>query len=169
MLPPRKHADHLVDIYWRYIHPLEPLVDKKAFSRSYQDHFAGTLLDSAERIFLSMLNTIFAISTQVQESLAPELREETSKTYFHRAWALLQPETIMWESGSLETIQCLLIISRYLQCTNHSHQTWMVVGLAVRVAQSLGIDVPETASVGQTDDTTLLRQHLWRCCVFMDR
>lgn len=171
VLPPRKHADHLVGIYWEYIHPLEPLVDKRAFSRSYRDHFAGTLQDSAERIFLSTLNTILAISSQVQETMAPELREETSKTFFHRAWALLQPEAVMWESGSLELVQCLLVMSRYLQCTNHAHQTWMIAGFAVRVAQSLEIDLPRTGSVGvgQGDESTRLKQHIWNCCVFVDR
>lgn len=170
VLPPRRHADYLVDIYWRYIFPLEPLVDKKTFSESYQALFAGQLPDDAERIFLSTLNTIFAISTQIQESLAPELREETSKKYFHRAWALLQPGTIMWEPGSLDLVQCLLLVGRYLQSTGHSHQTWMVVGCAVRVAQSLGLGAHGvSAHAGQADDVFRLKEKIWQCCVFMDR
>lgn len=179
VLPPRRHADYLVDIYWRHIFPLEPLLDRTSFSQSYQALFEGTLPDDAERIFLSTLNTIFAISTQIQESLAPQARDETSKTYFHRAWALLQPGTIMWEPASSALVHCLLFVSRYLQCTDHSHRTWMVVGCAVRLAQSLGLDVhgtststsspSSTLSTGQTDDALRLRKKLWQCCVFMDR
>lgn len=169
VLPPRKHADHLAEIYWRYIHPLEPLVDKNGFSRSYQSLFSGTLLDADEKIFLTTLNTIFALSTQVQESLQPGFREEMSKTYFHRAWALLRPETIIWEPGSLEVVQCLLLISRYLQFTNNPHRTWMVIGSAVRIAQGLGLDISETTTTGHTSDDIGLRQQVWRRCVFMDR
>lgn len=170
VLPPRKHADYLLDIYWRYLFPLEPLVDKTTFLQSYQALFAGTLPDDAERLFLSTLNTIFAISTQIQESLAPDLREEASKTYFHRAWALLQPGNIMWEPASLDLVQCLLLVSRYLQLTNHTHQTWMAVGCAVRVAQSLGLGAQGTvACTGPTDDAMQLRKQLWQGCVFMDR
>lgn len=174
VLPPRKHADYLVDIYWRHIFPLEPFLDRRSFYQSYQALFEGTLADDAERIFLSTLNTIFAISTQIQESLAPQARDETSKTYFHRAWALLQPGTVMWEPASSALVHCLLLVSRYLQCTDHSHRTWMVVGCAVRLAQSLGLDVHGTStststSTEQTDDALRLREKLWQCCVFMDR
>lgn len=62
----------------------------------------------------------------------------------------------------------LLLVSRYLQCTNDPHRTWMVVGLAVRMAQSLGLDVEPTTTEPRTDDSGL-RQQVWRCCVFMDR
>lgn len=167
-LPSREHADHLVDIYWRFIHPIEPLVDKGTFSRSYRELFADTILGATEHVFLSTVNTIFALSTQLQESLRPEVREETSKTYFHRAWALLRPETVVWEPGSLELVQCLLLASRYLQCTNNPHQTWMAVGAAVRIAQSLGLDVPGT-TFEQNMDVTRLRRQVWQCCIFMDR
>ncbi len=96
VLPPRKHADHLMDIYWRHIQPLEPLLEEEGFSRSYQAFFSGTLLDHEERTFVSALNTVFALSTQLQECMQPEQREEASHTYFHRAWALLRPEMIIW-------------------------------------------------------------------------
>ncbi|ROV99970.1 hypothetical protein VMCG_06275 [Cytospora schulzeri] len=146
LLPPRKHADRMVDIYWRYIQPLEPVLDQDRFSRSYQALFDGAELGTDERIFVSTLNTVFALSTQLQESTQPEQREEAGKTFFHRAWSLLRPETIIWEPGSLELVQCLLLLSRFLQCTNNPHQTWMAVGSAVRIAQSLGLHVPEPPS-----------------------
>ncbi len=169
VLPPRKHADHLMDIYWRYIQPLEPLLEQEHFSHSYQALFAGTSLDADERIFLSSLNTVFALSTQLQESLQPEQREEASNTYFHRAWALLRPESIIWEPGSLELVRCLLLMSRYLQCTNNPHQTWMAVGSAVRIAQSLGLHIPETTSSSPPSRDVNTRRQLWQCCVFVDR
>lgn len=172
VLPPQEEADTLINIYWGHIQPLEPFVDKRSLSPSYQSLFAGNsghdLSSATGRVLLSTLNAIFALATQLQDSLAPEIREETSKTYFHRAWALLRPETIIWEPASVETVQCMLLLSRYLQCTNHSHQTWMSVGIAVRAAQSLGLDVPQPAA-GHGDVASAQRHRLWQCCVFMDR
>ncbi|RDW56548.1 hypothetical protein BP6252_14098 [Coleophoma cylindrospora] len=169
VLPPRKHADVLMDIYWRQIEPLEPLLEKESFSRSYQALFDGTLADDEERLLLSALNTIFALSTQWQESLPREEREEASGTYFSRAWGLLRPEVIIWGPPSLDLVQCLLLMARYLQCTNRSHQTWMAIGSAVRIAQSLGLhnkpDLSSTDSAGES----WRRRQLWQCCVFMDR
>lgn len=171
ILPLRKDADHLLEIYWEYIHPLEPLVYKSSFLRSYHRLFSGKLSKRDQNIFLSTLNAIFALSTQSQSSLSPRVRDRTSETYFHRAWDLLRPERLIWEPGNLDIVQCLLLVSRYLQCTNNPHRTWMVVGLAVRMAQSLGLDLdiddPNTAKA--TTDNSHLRHHVWQCCVFMDR
>jgi hypothetical protein len=169
VLPPRRHADELLGVYWKYIQPLEPFLDQERFTHSYEALFAGNLVDSSEVVFISSLNAIFALSTQVQEHMEPKEREEASETYFHRAWTLLNPGSIIWEPGSLEIVQCLLLMGRYLQCTNHSHQTWMAIGSAVRIAQSLGLHVIEPTPSRFSDRDKQIRRQLWRCCVFMDR
>lgn len=169
ILPPRKEADHLLEIYWQYIHPLEPFVYKESFLRSYHHLFSGNLPKSDQEIFLSTLNAVFALSTQVQASVKPKVRDHTSETYFYRAWDLLRPERLIWEPGSLNIVQCLLLVSRYLQCTNNPHRTWIVVGLAVRMAQSLELDIAGPTSAEADKDDLDMRQHVWNCCVFMDR
>jgi hypothetical protein len=169
VLPSRKHANYLIEIYWRHIQPLEPFLDRERFFHSYQALFAGSLFNEDKRIFVSTLNTIFAIATQLQGYLPREKREEASKTYFNQAWTLLRPESIIWEPGSLELVQCLLLMGRYLQCTNNPHQTWMAVGSAVRIAQSLGLHLSDAASSSPAARDSRLRLHLWKCCVFMDR
>ena len=169
VLPPRKHADQLMDIYWRYIQPLEPFLEQERFTRSYEALFAGCPIDCDERIFISTLNVIFALSTQIQECMEPQEREEASDTYFHRAWILLSPEAILWESGSLELIQCLLLMGRYLQCTNNTHQTWMAIGSAVRIAQSLGLHNIDNSSARSHSKDRQLNLQTWQCCIFMDR
>lgn len=109
VLPPRKHADYLVGIYWQYIQPVEPFLDQERFVTSYQALFAGTDLSVDERIFLATLNTAFALSTQLQENIPSEQREKASNTYFERAWTLLRPEAILWEPGSIELVLVSLI------------------------------------------------------------
>jgi hypothetical protein len=128
------------------------------------------LPSAAERIFLCTLNTVFALSTQLQEQLPVKERNSASSTFFRRAWAILRVESVLWGPGSLEMVQCLLLMARYLQCSNHPHQTWMAVGMAVRMAQSIGLDKPGSwADDSRHRVPHSSRHRLWQCCVYMDR
>ncbi|KAK4096161.1 hypothetical protein N658DRAFT_519361 [Parathielavia hyrcaniae] len=167
VLPGRRQADHLMDLYWLYIDTLYPFLDRDKWNRHYGSMFAGTPLGTDERIFVSTLNIIFALSTQLLESLRPEHRDESSRVYFQRAQALLR--LTLWEPASLELVQCLLLMSQYLQTTSNAHQTWMVVGAAVRTAQSLGLHLPETSAVVADPVERELVRRLWHGCVLMDR
>lgn len=162
VLPQRKHADYLLGLYWEHIYPLEPFLDKSRFPHTYQALFTGEPLDCAnERIFLCTLNTVFAISTQLQETLPAEQRDSESDAYFKRAWALLRLEAdTLSEPATTELVRCLLLVGRYLQCTKNMHQTWMSIGLAIRTAQSLGLH----KAFDDAND-----KQLWQCCIYMDR
>ncbi|KAF4922617.1 Sorbicillinoid biosynthetic cluster transcription factor sor3 [Colletotrichum viniferum] len=167
VLPARKQADHLTDLYWYYVDPLYPFLDRQRFDHSYRALFAGTSLDADERVFVSILNIIFALSTQLIESMPPKQRDSSSQGYFTRAQDLLQLG--LWDTGSVELIQCLLIMSQYLQSTNNPHQTWMIVGSCVRIAQGLGLHLPETALELSSEPERDLVRRIWHGCILMDR
>nr|XP_036586895.1 C6 transcription factor [Colletotrichum truncatum]KAF6797452.1 C6 transcription factor [Colletotrichum truncatum] len=167
VLPARKQADHLMDLYWYYVDPLYPFLDRQRFEHSYRALFAGTSLDADERIFVSILNIIFALSTQLIESLSPDQRDSSSQDYFTRAQDLLQLS--LWDTGSIELIQCLLIMSQYLQSTNNPHQTWMIVGSCVRIAQGLGLHLPDTVMELSSEPERDLVRRIWHGCILMDR
>ncbi|KAJ9151385.1 Fungal specific transcription factor [Pleurostoma richardsiae] len=166
VLPPRKQADHLVETYWSSMDPLFMFLDKPRFEHAYRGIFAGTPIDVDERIFVSTLNIIFALSAQVSESTAAEKREQLSSTYFHRAQELLH--LTFWDTGSIELVHCLLLMGQYLQCTSRPQQTWMVVGFAVRIAQGLGLHRCEAStSASNIRDRQLIRR-TWKACIIMD-
>lgn len=166
-LPPRKQADHLVQAYWSFFHPLFPVLNRLQFMRSYDALFAGTLIDTNQRILSSILNVIFAMSIQLQESLKSSERERLSSKYFQRAYDLLHSP--IWEVGSIDLIQCLLLMSQYLQCTNKSFQTWMVVGSAVRIAQGFGLHYSNLWDVSSQGENLALERRVWQSCITMDR
>ncbi|RSL63252.1 hypothetical protein CEP54_005324 [Fusarium duplospermum] len=166
VLPPRRQADHLMELYWFYVDPLYPFLDRKRWTNAYNAIFAGTIIDFNERIFVATLNIIFALSTQLLESQSLEQREQSSETYFHRAQDLLPMSP--WESGSLELVQCLLVTSQYLQSTYNPHQTWMVVGSAIRMAQGLGLHLPETSADRSDPGERELLRRIWYGCILMD-
>ncbi|KAM0322186.1 hypothetical protein ACHAQA_009676 [Verticillium albo-atrum] len=167
VLPPRRQADHLMELYWFYVDPLYPFLNRQRWNQVYNAIFAGGTIDTDERTFVASLNVIFALSTQLLESSTPEQREEQSTVYFQRAQDLLPMNP--WDAGSIDLVQCLLLTSQYLQSTDHPHQTWMVVGSAIRTAQGLGLHLPETSG-DRTDlgERELLRR-IWYGCVLMDR
>ncbi|KAL2835340.1 fungal-specific transcription factor domain-containing protein [Aspergillus pseudoustus] len=168
VLPPRRHADYLVSLYWQALEPQEPLLDSNRFSHAYQSLFAGRNLDCDEGVFTGMLNMVFALATQLQESVPIEQRDRASMTFFLRAWRMLRPEAILWQDGSLELVQCLLLMARYLQCTRNVHQTWMALGSALRIAQALGLH-NSLSSDAEGDDDAQLRRQIWLHCLFMER
>jgi hypothetical protein len=166
-LPPRRTADRLVDTYWLYADSLYPFLDREKWEETYEGIFAGTPITVNERIFVTTLNVMFALSTQLIESLHPDHRHDSSKEYFHRAQDLLRLN--IWDPGSVELVQCLLLMGQYLQSTDDPHQTWMVVGSAVRTAQGIGLHLPDTSAALENPRERELLRRLWHGCVLMDR
>ncbi|KAH8660148.1 fungal-specific transcription factor domain-containing protein [Xylariales sp. PMI_506] len=166
-LPSRRQADQYMQVYWQYVDPLYPFLDKQRWNKQYNDFFVGGVVDMDERVFVTTLNIIFALSVQLIELWDHEKRDRFSNIYFRRAENLLRMD--MWQPGSIERVQCLLLLSQHLQSMNNPHQTWMIVGSAIRTAQSLGLHLATTsANVTDPSERQLLRR-LWHGCVLMDR
>jgi hypothetical protein len=167
VLPTRRQADQLLDLYWKYVDPLYPFLDRPKWEESYRGIFNGSAIELDEQTFLATLNVIFALSSQLLESQTPEQRDDSSNVYSQRAQHLLPLNT--WDPGSVELVQYLLLTSQYLQSTESPHQTWMTVSSAIRIAQGLGLHLCETsADQPQHREREMLRR-VWYGCVLMDR
>lgn len=166
-LPSRRYADSLVTRYWEVIHPLYPFLHRRKFDKSYNHVWTGAPVEGDERAYLCLLNSIFALSSSITDSIHITERISTSKVYFQRARDLLGLS--LWEPGSIETVQCLLIMAQYLQSTNNAHQCWMAVGQAVRIAQELGLHLagPSWPDINQQERE--LSRRIWHGCILMDR
>jgi hypothetical protein len=164
VLPPRQVADSLMALYWKIVYPLYPYVDRFEIETAYQSLWTGCY---DEPMFLCMLNIIFALSCQLSDTIKPEQREASAEVFFLRARETL--DCNMWQAGSIQSVQAFLLLAQYLQSTNDPHQCWIVVGLAIRTAQSLGLHLPETSDgVSSHRDRELLRK-IWHGCVLMDQ
>lgn len=170
-LPSRAHADRLVDIYWQYVDPAEPVLDRHQFFQYYAASFSTSdvSLRGEPHIRLSILNLVFALAVQRQECIPLDERNNEGNIYFRRAWALLPTESILWEPGSLERVQCLMLVNRYLHCTNNQQKTWMTAGLAMRIAQTMCGHTPEKPSATDVGDGARLKRKVWASCVSLDR
>ena len=168
-LPDRAHADKLVDIYWHYVHPIESILDREQFGREYTAIYSQHKHRPYHNIWLSILNSVFALAVQRQESIPLQQRDEEGNRYFQRAWALLNPEIVLWNPGSLELVQCLILLSRYFNCTNNQQKTWMTAGLAIRLAQNMCYHLPESQRPSEPHNDNQSKQRVWARCVALDR
>ncbi|KAH7024536.1 putative fungal-specific transcription factor [Microdochium trichocladiopsis] len=170
-LPSRMDAEELADIYFNYVHPLECVLDQARFFRDIEAAYCGpqSLSDTERDIRLSIMNLVFALAVQRQESIPQVTRHDQGSLYFRRAWVLLKPEIVLWQSsGSIELIQCLALMHRYLHCTSQQHRAWMASGLACRIAQGLNwpsLGSPDTERAGDLE----LQRQVWATCVSLDR
>ncbi|KAL4814443.1 fungal-specific transcription factor domain-containing protein [Aspergillus spinulosporus] len=167
VLPPRKMADNLMNVYWHYVFPLYPLVDSIRLREEYPRIWTGEPLQSDENMLMCTFNVIFALACQLADFIVPEEREASAAAFFSRAKDLLHFN--LWDSGSAALIQCLLLMAQYLQSTNSAHQCWIVTGLAVRNAQSMGLHLPQTIACLHSPQEQQLARKIWHGCVLMDR
>nr|XP_001394041.2 C6 transcription factor [Aspergillus niger CBS 513.88] len=167
VLPPRKTADSLMEVYWEFVFPLYPLVDSLQLRREYERIWTGEVLQSDENMLMCTVNVIFALACQLADFIPPEEREASADAFFTRAKDLLQFN--LWNTGSAALIQCLLLMAQYLQSTDSAHQCWIVTGLAIRNAQGLGLHLPQTIARLHNPQEQQLARKIWHGCVLMDR
>ncbi|CAG7920223.1 unnamed protein product [Penicillium olsonii] len=167
VLPPRKMADSLMEVYWDYVFPLYPFLISAQMKSEYAKIWAGETPESDENMLMCTLNVMFALASQLADFVPPTEREASADSFFSRAKGLFQFN--LWDTGSAGLIQCLLLMAQYLQSTDSAHQCWIVTGLAIRNAQSLGLHLPETISSLQSFQEQQLARKIWHGCVLMDR
>ncbi|KAK4511983.1 uncharacterized protein ATC70_003982 [Mucor velutinosus] len=177
VLPPRKVADGLLESYWVYVHTLYPFLHKPSFLRTYsllwdQSSTGSSTADDPydlyesenEPLFQCTLNLVFALGCQLSPDTNENEREVASDVFFQRSKRLLHFDIL--EAGNIKVVQALLLMGQYLQCTKLPGRCWIVVGLAIRVAQGIGLHL-ERKSENQLDRE--LRRRLWGGCIVLDR
>ena len=167
VLPSRHLADRLLDIYWRLVDSLYPFIDKEDFMGKYQSIWTGNPTMDDEVCFICLLNAMFAVACILDSSIKPQDRVSSGEVYYKSAQGYIDLEFLQFQS--VHTVQCLLLMAQYLQSTREPQHCWMFVGLAIRIAQSLGLDLPSTSLTTQSGRPDEFIHKLWHGCVLMDR
>ena len=120
---------------------------------------------------------MFALGCQLSPEIGESEREPTSDVFFQRSKKLLHFDIL--DEGNIKVVQALLLMGQYLQCTKMPGRCWIVVGLATRVAQGLGLHRDahninngryKTNGNGCTRQLEReLRKRLWGGCLVLDR
>lgn len=166
VLPPRSRADHLVGTYWRLVHTLYPCMDVNEFDTQYRKVWTGEDLGPDAITFICLLNIIFSQGCNFDVTVAPEMRAKNAAVFYERAQELLSLQSL--RHPSLLTVQCYLLLGQYLQSTNDPQFCWIVVGTAIRLAQSLGLDLERPKTSEDFDHDYQVARCVWHGCVIMD-
>ena len=164
VLPPRRTADHLVDLYFKYVHTLFPWLHEPSFRAQYEGLWI-TQPDAAsddDPLFYCLLNLVLALGCQFSTLFESSIH--SGDTFFNRAKTLLGFS--IFDVGTLKVVQALLLMGIYLQSTNRPNRCWNVMGMGIRVAQGLGLHIEPSGGDLVERET---RRRAWWGCVLMDR
>jgi hypothetical protein len=164
VLPPRRTADHLVDLYFKYVHTLYPWLHEPSFRSQYESLWmtpGGTATED-DPLFYCLLNLVLALGCQFSTLFESSIH--SGDTFFNRAKTLLGFS--IFDVGTLQVVQALLLMGSYLQSTNRPNRCWNVLGMGIRVAQGLGLHIERGGGDLVERET---RRRAWWGCVLMDR
>lgn len=170
--PCRQIADDYVKCYLEFIHPVFPVIHLTSFLSTYESFWlpptelnASHDADFNKVIFVTILHLVFSLGCQFSNKIPVEKRLETAELFYRQSRKAYVFDCL--DSASLSQVQVLLLNGIYLQSTQNASRCWNSVGLAIRTAQSLGIDV-ETPRVNSQLDREMCRR-IWYTCVALDR
>ncbi|KAF4472260.1 C6 transcription factor [Fusarium albosuccineum] len=132
LLPPRRVADGFVESFWRFLHPILPILHKPTFMKSYQLRWAtgdelgeNHSLNPEDPVFFSTINIIFAIGCQFSDQVATSRKFTMADDLYQRSKALFTDEFL--DCPTLSIVQLLLLTGVYLQSTRYANRCWNVV------------------------------------------
>lgn len=119
-----------IDAYFQHYHTSYPFVHEATF----RSHFHGQYPRPHPQAWQVLLNTILALGAW---SIGDD-NSDLDATFYQEARASLQQVSV-FETGNFTLVQALLLLSNYAQKRNKPNTGWNYLGLAVRMAMSLGL------------------------------
>ncbi|KAG4433832.1 hypothetical protein IFR05_010680 [Cadophora sp. M221] len=178
-LPPRKLSDFFLDSYWDKVHCLYPLIHKASFTAVYHRLWIPKENASQDKIPLQIglgsslcpvsifycgLNAMLALGCSLSD-MPYDQRRPLADSFCQRSLDLALGNLL--DNSSLALVQALFILGQYLQSTDHPTRCWNVVGLALRVAQGIGLYMDKSSS-GNALLETEIKRRTWHACVLLD-
>ncbi|KAL5343980.1 fungal-specific transcription factor domain-containing protein [Aspergillus crustosus] len=196
-IPPRHQADALLDSYWTCVHSLYPFLHRPSFMERYSTLWTSQSGSSStqasgshpsrgyyahidEKLFHCLLNLTFALGSQFNTTIKDNDRREVGFMFFKRVKALMDFD--MFAQGNIFLVQALILMGQYLQSTDMSTACWNMVGMAIRVAQGIGLHHESRycdpgckggsgccsrSKSSQIDPQ--MRRRAWTGCILLDR
>ncbi|CAG9961998.1 unnamed protein product [Clonostachys byssicola] len=165
ILPSRRFANSLMQAYYDLVWATFPIHDWAVFQDAYESVWQGTAPAIPEPTLYCLMNLIFALGSQFSEAVEPDKRRQVGEIFWNRGFKLFGSPSD--GRASIERVQCMLLMGLYLQSTCEIHESWMTIGSAIRMAQSLGLHLP-TAQNSNGRETEMARK-VWHGCVYQDQ
>ncbi|GAA5982372.1 hypothetical protein JCM11641_006960 [Rhodosporidiobolus odoratus] len=173
-LPSMTVQSQLLTAYWTYIHPHYPVLEKITFMRAYRNYLAHRdSADTAGKVPMVLLFSMFALAARYCD--LDEARKDgkywtAGQEYLEKARKIINHD---YGSSKLVTVQALLLIAYREIGVGAMSSAWMNAGMAIRMAQDLGLfrDVEKwhLPTPRFTPEEIATRKRVWWACVILDR
>ncbi|KAI5923011.1 c6 zinc finger domain-containing protein [Camillea tinctor] len=154
----RQVMDNLIDTYFSTFHLTYPVIHEPTFRAQFHE----IIPRPPQRSWHMLFYTVLAIGAWCSDSKGSDLENELH----HQALLLGEDETI-FESANLTFVQALTLMSNLSQKCNRPNTGFNFLGLAVRMALSLGLhrELPDwNISLFQRE----MRRRTWWCLYLFD-
>ena len=190
-LPLRRRADELVAIFFARFNRMFPILHRPTFMAQYETlwesrfgltgsprkgHSSCTKLckqKSKGKLFSATVNAVFSLAA-LFSSRNPEHNAFAAREFFNFAEGIDILDLLDNELG-LESVQLVLLMALYLQSTERFSKCWNMAGLAIRMAQNMGLHFgpaeARSRRLLQSWSTQLeceMRARVWHCCVILE-
>jgi Fungal specific transcription factor domain len=166
-LPDRIMADNLVDAYFNRTHKLYPFLHEGLFRAEYETMWALPSSRHHSRLsWFGVLNMVFAHGCEHCDSISQDQVPARAAPFVSQSRNIILSQ--VFSSGTLETVQSLLLMCYYLQGTVELKESWNLAGLMIRTAISLGLHLNPRANDILSVEREVRKRSWWGCFV-LDR
>ncbi|BFZ60544.1 hypothetical protein YB2330_001581 [Saitoella coloradoensis] len=166
-LPSRAEADNLITVYFSHLHCLYPILWRPRFLYEYVSFWSNDrrVTFSDNNNWLSILNMVFSIGSLYSIAISDNPDLNKPLIYFKRAQSFSMN---IFAVGNLETVQCYLLMSWFLNAMGMNNRAYTILGTVIRMAEGIGLHVKSSHS---GIDPVLLetRRRVWHCILVFDR
>lgn len=144
-LPDRATQQHLLDLYWTYVHPHFPILYKVSFMRQYRHTMSNPSSNEPStpsgggKVPTVLLLAMFALAARYSD-LDPTRSDgkywTAGQDYLDAAKKILNFD---YGSSKLVSVQTLLLLAYREIGTGAMSASWLFTGMAIRMAQDLGL------------------------------
>ncbi|OGM51304.1 hypothetical protein ABOM_000361 [Aspergillus bombycis] len=168
-LPGRDCRDRYARIYLARIHPTYPVFSPHAFRESMEQLATVADYKHLPRDNVPILVLVYLVMGLGSDEEAQSVTEVGEK-YLQAAAGLVAHLVAI---PYLPTVQALLLLTLMYRGRNQEGLAWQTLGMAIRIAYTLGIHRPQTGSALPTSHNSHDERHLpsqiWAVCCCLER
>ncbi|KAI0080455.1 hypothetical protein K474DRAFT_1637713 [Panus rudis PR-1116 ss-1] len=191
-LPDLAEQEHLLNLYFIYVHPALPIIHKQTFWDSYRNvNLREAAVDTPtsqasesstgrrhQRIPTILLLAMFSIAARYSSTTSDNIPPPEEGSMWAAGDAYLEDAKAILDSSYAasrpSTVQALLLMGYREVGIGAMAQAWLYIGMAVRMAQDLGMhkNADKWSDVGRvlfTPEQLQERRRIWYGCVVMDK